>query len=537
MSAEEIPAKPQIISRRISASNKIAKQTEFERPGISKQIPLRTIQRAAKETIEPPLGPRSFEQLIGLLIDSTDHAACVRQLALDVAGRGWDIIAISDDVEIDKAEEEVARKFLENPNEEDTLGDILKKVVTDYRSIGNAWCEMVREGNDPNALPQQLIHAPGIGMRIRNNLAGYVMLSLETNRWAFFRKAFSDPEAETSQNDDGDVFNEMFFWKEYHPGSIHYGLPPIVPAMRAIKGSLYAGERNIRFFQNRAMPEYVVIVEGQTDNINALELNKLLDDLEEHWANVLKGDDYRTWIGYLPAGITIRLEKVSIDVNDGTHLEYSRTNRDEILRANGMMPNRIGIIETGNIGAGTGESQIEIYKASMVEPIQEMLERTINAILHRETPQGFGLKSLKFKLNDLDTSDELVQAQIASLIASTGWPTFNDGRAYLSRFSKMDFEEIPENWADLPPQIVYPQLSGVIETPIAPEMETPGFRPGVSPLGTPIPALGPSAPGSPIPATTPSGMSTRPRAPIAVDRAYVSLREKGIGRASRRDGS
>lgn len=536
MSAEEVEviestSKARIVaSRSVVAERKASKQTQrdMRSTGLSQQIPLKVIQRAAHESIELPLGSRSFEDLIALLIENTDHAACVEQTALDVAGRGWSLVANKDDDEIISEEEDIALQLLEVPNDEDSLSDVMKKAIVDYCTIGNAWIEVVRP--DPESPPTQLVHAPGIAMRIRSNLRGYVMLSLETNRWAFFRKLFSDPTVPESMDPrTGNVLNEMIFWKRYHPGSLYYGVPRIVPAMRAIKGSLYADERNIRFFINRAMPEWTVIVEGETDNINDKELNALLDDLEEHWKNVLKGDDYRTWIGYAPAGIKIRMEKISIDIADASHTQYKKDNRDEVVRANGMMPNRIGIIETGNIGSGTGESQIEIYKSSAIHPLQRMTERTINMILQADRPIGLGLRSLKFEWDEIDATDELREAQIAQLLASTGWPTVNDGRNYISRFSKMEFEEIDEPWADLPLPIVTPQLAGVIETP-APEQEIPGARPAFSGAGTPLPSV---PPGSSIAAAS---STARRKSPVAIDRAYLHLKNNGLGR-NRRDGS
>lgn len=543
MSTEEVPAAPVVpirkLSRSVTAERRLsrARKQDLDSPGLSQQIPIKVIERAQHETISPPLGERSFEELTQLLVDSTDHAVCVDQIATDVAGTGWHLSPINDDVEIDPAEEQVALEFLEMPNSEDTLTELLKKAMIDYGAIANAWVELVREGNKPDGLPTQLVHAPGIAMRIRSNLAGYVMLSLETNRWAYFRKLFSDPEDPTSLNPrTGEVLNEMIFWRRYHPGSPWYGIPRIVPAIRAIKGSLYASERNIRFFLNRAMPEWAVIVEGQTDNVNTEELNALLDDLEEHWKNCLKGEDYKTWIGYLPVGITIKLEKVSIEVDDATHQNYQKNNRDEIFRANGMMPNRAGVIESGNIGGGTGEAQIEIYKTSTIEPPQSMIERTINMILHAERPKGFGLRTLKFELDDIDSIDEFREAQIAQMLASTGWPSFNDGRAYLTRFAKMDFEEIPENWADLPPNVVIPQLGGFIETPV-PGQEGGALPPGMTPSGVPVvnPSIGPGGSGMPF-TPLPGVAGARAKSPITTERAMLHLRDKGLGR-SRRNGS
>jgi len=208
---------------------------------------------------------------------------------------------------------------------------------------------------------------------------------------------------------------------------------------------------------------------------------------------------------------------VNIDVNDSSHQQYRKDNRDEILRSQGMQPGRLGIVESGNIGSGSGESQIEVYKTSTVKPPQEMLERQINAILHANEPAGLGLKTVNFKFDEIDSIDEAREASIANLLAQTGWLTVNEGRAYASQFLKIHLDPIEEPWADLPMQIVVPQLATIME-PMASLQEEPGnLRPGLSPLGTP--SLGGLA-----------GLPSLERSVVipsmAIDKAYRHLRER-----------
>jgi len=492
--------------------------------GASQQIPMEVIDKSAHETIIPPLGSNSFEDLTALLIDSTDYATSVEQIATDVAGLGWHLDPVDQDEPMDQGEITRAMTLLAAPQrsmlmgEILMLGEIIKRAVMDYLTLGNAWIEVIRQNNDPSRPPSGFAHAPGVAMRLRSNLYGHVMLSLETNKYAFFRTLFSDPKDERSNDPrTGEPLNEMIYFKRYSPGSPWYGVPRIVPAMRAIKGTVLSAERNIRFFLNRAMPEWTIILTGETDNISDENYQQMETDITEYMRNVVRGDDYRTFLMTMPTGISVKFEKVNIDVNDSSHQQYRKDNRDEILRSQGMQPGRLGIVESGNIGSGSGESQIEVYKTSTVKPPQEMLERQINAILHANEPAGLGLKTVNFKFDEIDSIDEAREATIAATLAQTGWLTVNEGRAYASQFLKIHLDPIEEPWADLPMQIVVPQLATIME-PMASLQEEPGnLRPGLSPLGTP--SLGGLA-----------GLPSLERSVVipsmAIDKAYRHLRER-----------
>lgn len=462
--------------------------------GRSAQIPAEILDRLQNNIIEPPLGARSFEELSALLLESTDFSCVVSQLATDVVGTGYQLVADKPDQEPDPAELEKARALLDNENSEITLEEILHAAWSDFESIGNAWIEVIRAGNKPDAPPVGFAHAPGMTMRLHRNLQGFVQLSLDERRVTYFRKLFSDPVAPTSKyppghENQGEVMNEMIFLRDYNPASPWYGVPRVVPAINAIKGSLYSSQRNIAFFQNRAMPEWAIVVSGETDGIAEKDLIKFKEEIEEYFRNVLLGQDYRTLYIEVPKGVLVEFKKIGGDVTDADFRNYRIDNRDEILRAYQMMPNRVGIIETGNIGAGTGESQIEIYNISVVRPRRTKLERPFNQILRRDPPQGLGLKTVRFRFNPIDTVDEQRETDIARVLGDLGWMSINEGRSYVSRFLRVDLKPIEDEWADLPLPILLAILSGgaAAEVGLPAATDPVGTSAGLSPLGVALP--------------------------------------------------
>jgi len=78
----------------------------------------------------------------------------------------------------------------------------------------------------------------------------------------YFRKFGSDPkDSDSFDPRDKDkppekrrLLNDVIHLKNYHPRSSYYGLPDFLPALRALIGNKKAGDFNITFFENNAVP-------------------------------------------------------------------------------------------------------------------------------------------------------------------------------------------------------------------------------------------------------------------------------------------
>lgn len=431
----------------------------------SDQIPEEIIQKTRKDTVPLPMGERMFDDLSALLLESTDFAVVVDQITTDTVGMPWRIHPLNESP--DKEQKKRAMAFLENPHPEQTLTEILSCANSDFESLGNSWIELVRRDNDPKKEPARLIHAPGRTMRIHKDLDGYVQLARVHEKIARFRKLFSPPDASSSKypQDDarrGRVMHEMIYLRQYHVASPWYGMPRVTPAIPAIRGNQYAADRNLSFFLNKAMPEQAIIIGGQTDNIPVEDLDEFRENVEAHFENLLRGAFHKILYLEIPSGIEVSFERLSGEiVKDADFRQYRIDNRDEVLRAHHMMPNRVGIIEAGNIGAGTGESQIEIYKNSVVRPKKKRWERVVNAILNADRPFGLGITDWEFRFDEIDTIDEAREATIAQILSSVALMTINEGREYVSKtMSRIELNKIDEKWADLPLPVLLPSIAG-----------------------------------------------------------------------------
>lgn len=434
------------------------------------------------ELVEPPL---DHQDLADLLTESTDFATVVRQISTDVAGRGWKLVETAEGKRASRAQVERDRARAEaffrdapgGPGGDETLESVLGCFIADREATGNGYLEVTRDP-ETNA-PVGLFHLQSTRMFIRKDKAGYGQISNANAREVVWFRPFGSEEDTGFVTDDGELdpwgdmqvedlpagdefeyepLSEVFHWRLYHPASYWYGVSWIVPAIGAVRGNTFAADRNLKFFLNKALPEVAVVLEGSTETLEEPDLEAFAAMLEDHFMTEMQGEHFKPLLLTLPSGITLRVEKMSEPFKDADHLAFQDANTHEILRAGGMMPNRVGIIDVANLGSGSGESQIEIYDESVVFPRQ----RDLNLILTRILREGLGITTLAFEFERLDTADELAYAQILTMFCAAALLTINEGREAaepLLRKLGISLPEIDEDWANLPFPVLVPGLA------------------------------------------------------------------------------
>jgi len=416
----------------------------------------------------PPLGGKSLEQMAALLLSSTDFAVTVNQISTDVSGLGLHIVPFKKDLASEQNRLAV-ETFFGDCNPDDTFREISDATNMDWESTGNGYIECTRIGNLPTKPVQRLDHVPAKEVRITIDMKNFCQIRGAQKVW--FRRFGSDPKNERSRDPDtGALLNEMIWFRHYHSFSPVYGIPRIVPALSAVRGYQYQADRNIKFFFNRTLPEWCLMVKGDLVGMDK-ELAVFRENITNHLELVLRGDHYRLLYLEIPKEIELEWKKLGPDHKDADFREYRRDNRDEILRSYGMLPNRVGIIETGNIGTGSGETQIEVYKHSITKPRQETWEKKLLRLIK----EGLFVHDHYAKFDEIDTLDEQREAEILARIGVLPFMSINEGREYMTKFLKMALPAIPEPWANLPFQVIQAQLA----------MMDLGIRRGEITTGTP----------------------------------------------------
>lgn len=115
--------------------------------------------------------------------------------------------------------------------------------------------------------------------------------------------------------------------------------------------------------------------------------------------------------------------------------------RDTILSNYGIPPIYLGIVETANLGTGTGESQKEVFKM-VLNGRARLIEDGFNKALGRSGFREY------FNIGDFDIEDKLKRTQIENQQLTSGVKTINEVRA------GYHLDRVP--WGDVPQNITTP---------------------------------------------------------------------------------
>lgn len=100
--------------------------------------------------------------------------------------------------------------------------------------------------------------------------------------------------------------------------------------------------------------------------------------------------------------------------------------RDEILAAYGVPPAKAGVIESGNLGGGTGETQDKTFRVNTCEPIAQLMLEKLNFAIGR---MGFGITGWSLKFRDIDMRDSKTVEEIRDTRLRNGAWTLDRYRA------------------------------------------------------------------------------------------------------------
>jgi PBSX family phage portal protein len=339
--------------------------------------------------------------------------AAVNAKVSNIVGLGFDFIetrktveamdGITSDTQLERARRKLNRlrqdlhQWLEDCNEEETFKETLIKFYTDVEATGNGYLEV---GRTTTGRIGYIGHIPAKTMRVRRLRDGFVQLLY--GKAVFFRN-FGDQETPNPIAGGEDRPNEIIHIKKYTPQNNYYGLPDIVAASNAMAGNEFAGKYNLDYFENKAVPRYIITVKG--GKLSSESERKLL----EFFQVGLRGKNHRSLYIPLPADspdskTEFKMEPVEAGTQDSSFNTYRKMNRDEILLAHRTPINKIGTPEGINLAAARDADKT--FKEQVCRPAQDILEKKINRIISEMTD------ALEIKFNELALTDEDTMSKI-----------------------------------------------------------------------------------------------------------------------------
>ena len=295
---------------------------------------------------------------------------------------------------IERAKIEV-RDWLESLNDEDSFTASMEKVFTDLQATGNGYLEI---GRTVKGEIGYVGHIPATTMRVRRLRDGFVQVI--GNKVVYFRN-FGATNANPLGTDPRP--NEIIHFKQYSPLNTFYGVPDIISAINSLYGDTLASQYNIDYFQNKAVPRYVVTLKG------AKLSSEAEDKMFRFLQTGLKGQSHRTLYIPLPGDsdtnkVEFKMEPIENGVQEGSFERYRKQNRDDILIAHQVPLSKIGGSDSAAIAAALAQDRT--FKEQVARPAQDKLNKMVNKIIREKTD------ILDFKFNELTLTDEITQSQI-----------------------------------------------------------------------------------------------------------------------------
>ena len=284
--------------------------------------------------------------------------------------------------------------WMESCNDDDSLTKTLEKAITDMQATGNGYIEI---GRTVTGEIGYIGHIPSTTMRVRRLHDGYIQIIAGTI--TYFRN-FGATNSNPVTTDNRP--NEVLHLKEYSPLNTFYGVPDIIAAMTSLRGDQMAAQYNIDYFENKAVPRYIITVKG------AKLTPEAEDKLFRFFQTGLKGQSHRTLYIPLPGDsegskIEFEMHPVENGVQEASFNDYRLRNRDDILMAHQVPLSKLGGSDTGLAAA---MSQDRTFRDQVARPLQEYIEKAINKIVKEKTD------IIKLCFNQLSLTDEIADSQI-----------------------------------------------------------------------------------------------------------------------------
>ena len=346
---------------------------------------------------------------------NTYHSRAVRAKVKDIVGRPW---MIAGDGAV--AQKQRIEAFFRGAFGRRTYAEGMSCVWTDYEALGNGYLEVVptKKGE-----PAELEHIPATETWLRLDGLGYVQQKAgeysHFRAWGVPSEVYGALPARDPLSAEHTDVTAIVHFSRYSPWSPFYGIPAIMPAWASICLMTLVAEYNLNFFANNAIPDYAVILEGESDE-------RAAETIRTYFKHHLKGQAHKTLVLDTPAGGKVRFEKLTdSNAREGSFRLLRTDCRDEILQAHGVPPQKVGIVETGKLGGNLSSEQIREYQISIVGPGQEAVTGRMDSLIQA----GFGIDNLNFLFEPYDTEDRRANAEEDKIYLDSKVLTPNEVRA------------------------------------------------------------------------------------------------------------
>lgn len=331
--------------------------------------------------------PFPMDAMMDLNNRSVTRRACIEALATNVCKLGYTIKKLDPNAEAETTDEvsDQVTDLLEEwaGKDDESFSNLLYRVVYDVESCGNGYLEVSRdlEGNIAG-----LHYAPAHTIYIKADRSGYIQ-KVGLKKVPFYN--FGD--VWTINNDGSRRLNkdrnarvkELIHFKLPASGSKFYGEPRDVPAIPTYFGDEQARKQNNKFFTHGATPEVLLVFRVNPNdaktiygsgNLNVKIPESFKKDMENFFRRTLTSKELVPGILNLPAGVELKVERLSSEQKEAGWSKFREDNRKEIQEAF-RTPDVILALSGSNYASAMAEKSV--YLEQVIEPEQTSLSEKL----------------------------------------------------------------------------------------------------------------------------------------------------------------
>ena len=286
-------------------------------------------------------------------------------------------------------------------NSNDTFSIYQTLMWRSYLGLGDAFSEVIYDNEYPN-IPVGLKYIPCEYMRFYN----------DTDQWGFVNDNHRFEKHELIHIKDPNIYDSV------------WGESKIDVIAKELTLEILANNHTMGIFENGGLNPHAVIEYDKDTKL--AEVNREMARLQAEAEN---GD----------AGLLIlrgaKYKNIGFSNRDMDYQQLQDRTRDCILATMGVPPAKVSIIETANLGSGSGTAQDKQFKKTLKGKAKNF-EDGFSKVIGRS-----GSKEL-FQYNDLDIEDKLQRAQIENIQLNNGSLTINEVRNGYGQ-SSVDWGDVP----------------------------------------------------------------------------------------------
>lgn len=358
--------------------------------------------RRLKESAEAIIWGRKISPrlLWGIYDTESWVAACVDEITAWVMADGIDIVPTVKNPS--QEQKNTLIEFLDEPNPEDTVQDIMEDQLNGLLVLGDDTAEIVR---DP---------VSGTLLELWSMDTTQIEIVTDTNKLIIgYQRPIQGKKAEEWPAED------IFRLKRNARGKTLFGASPLRPLFLGVTTGLFAQAWNRNRFENGGTARKAFVFD---EDMSAEQVEWNDAHLKEMKGVENAGQNIVLW-----GKATI--EDVDSSAQDMDYKGQINDSRDRILAVYRVPPRILGIIEAGGVGGGKGDEQRKKFLRSPINPLKRMMGRNWTK---RVAVQELEVTDWKIVLPTEDVEDDLDRANTEKVYIETGIKLVDESRAKIN---------------------------------------------------------------------------------------------------------